>query len=311
MSELVSDPGRSFTVEVASRALTLACQRVGINSSGAELIRLGSNGVFRIGDNGIVRVAPPMARSSTRATILENAKKQIAVSRWLMSVGYSVTRAMDVVQPVEAEDCAVTFWESVGPETVFAPIEQVAELIRRLHDLDWPPATVDLPELLPFGGAGEPVPEFDGLTTSDAAFMRERYLWAREKFGRLEYPLGRGPIHGDANVGNVLVDSRGEAVLIDLDSFSIGPREWDLIQTALFADRLGWHTAEEYRIFVEVYGYDITQWEGYETLADMREIAMTAWLSNQARTSSGAASEAAKRIEAIRSGGSRRDWGAY
>ena len=79
-----------------------------------------------------------------------------------------------------------------------------------------------------------------------------------------------GVIHGDANVGNVLLDERGQAVLIDLDSFSMGPREWDLIQTALFYDRLGWHTEEEYRTFVEVYGYDIMQWDGYETLADMR-----------------------------------------
>ena len=101
-------------------------------------------------------------------------------------------------------------------------------------------------------------------------------------FPTLDFPLGVGVIHGDANVGNVLLDEHGQAVLIDLDSFSIGPREWDLIQTALFADRLGWHTEEEYRTFVEVYGYDITQWDGYETLADMREVAMTAWLSRKA-----------------------------
>jgi len=103
----------------------------------------------------------------------------------------------------------------------------------------------------------------------------------------------------------------GQAVLIDLDSFSIGPREWDLIQTALFADRLGWHTAEEYRSFVEVYGYDIMKWDGYETLADMREVAMTAWLAKKAATDEKAAAEVHKRITAMRTGGSRRDWGAY
>ena len=40
--------------------------------------------------------------------------------------------------------------------------------------------------------------------------------------------------------------------VFDLDSFAVGPREWDLVQTALFYDRLGWHTREEYRTFVEV-----------------------------------------------------------
>jgi hypothetical protein len=100
-------------------------------------------------------------------------------------------------------------------------------------------------------------------------------------------------------------------VLLDLDSFSVGPREWDLIQTALFYDRLGWHTKDEYRTFVEVYGYDIMQWDGYETLADLREVAMTVWLSKKAAGDASAAAEARKRIAAMRSGGSRRDWGAY
>jgi aminoglycoside phosphotransferase (APT) family kinase protein len=127
----------------------------------------------------------------------------------------------------------------------------------------------------------------------------------------MKFPLGVGVIHGDANVGNVLLDSEGDPVLIDLDSFSIGPREWDLIQTALFADRFGWHTEEEYRAFVEVYGYDIKRWDGYETLADMREVAMTVWLSKKAAGHVGAAAEAHKRITAMRTGGSRRDWGAY
>ena len=103
----------------------------------------------------------------------------------------------------------------------------------------------------------------------------------------------------------------GVDFLIDLNSFAVGPREWDLIQTALFYDRLGWHTEEEYRTFVEVYGYDVMQWEGYPALANMREIAMTTWLSRKAAESPGAAAEARKRIDAIRTGGSRRDWGAY
>jgi aminoglycoside phosphotransferase (APT) family kinase protein len=136
-------------------------------------------------------------------------------------------------------------------------------------------------------------------------------VWARDAFASMKFPLKRGVVHGDANVGNVLVDPHGEAVVIDLDSFSVGPREWDLIQTALFADRLGWHTAEEYRTFVEVYGYDVTAWDGYETLADMREIAMIAWLAKKAATDEKAAAEVHKRITAMRTGGSRRDWGAY
>jgi aminoglycoside phosphotransferase (APT) family kinase protein len=301
MTELATD---SFIEQSARRALEQAAELVGLPASSAELIRLGSNAVFRLDPETIARVAPSSAA-------LPNAAKQIAVSRWLTSVDYPVTRAIDVEQPIEADGRVITFWESIAPETDYAPIHQVAELIRRLHELPPPPPSVKLPELRPFGAPGAPLPTFGGLDPADAEYLQDRYAAAREQFAATTFPLGTGTIHGDANVGNVLVDTDGNPVLIDLDSFSIGPREWDLIQTALFADRFGWHTAQEYRTFVEVYGYDITEWDGYETLADMREVAMTAWISKKAATDEAAAGEARKRIAAMRSGGSRRDWGAY
>ena len=51
--------------------------------------------------------------------------------------------------------------------------------------------------------------------------------------------------------------------LTDLDGFAVGPREWDLVLTALYFERFGWHTAEEYAAFVETYGYDVMAWDGY------------------------------------------------
>lgn len=303
MAELAAQASRSFTEPVARRALAAACQRAGVESSLPQLIRLGSNAVFRLDATTIARVTPSVAEAA-------NAVKQIAVSRWLAALDYPVVKALDIDQPVEADGRVTTFWESIAPDTVYAPIDQVAELIRRLHQLT-PPAELDLPALQPFGAEHDSTPQFDGLDADDAEFLRDRYAWARETFDNMTFPLGEGVIHGDANVGNVLVDNDGNAVLIDLDSFSIGPREWDLIQTALFADRFGWHTDEEYRTFVQIYGYDITRWEGYEALADMREVAMTAWLAKKAAADEGAAAEAHKRITAMRTGGSRRDWGAY
>jgi hypothetical protein len=304
MAELAADcPREAFTEDTARLSLTQACQKVGLTSQSAMLIRLGSNAVFRLDSATIARVAPS-------ASHLANAEKQIAVARWLESVGYPATRAIDIPQPVEAQDRVVTFWESVSLETVYAPIADVAALIKRLHALV-PPADLALPELVPFGRVGDPLPQFPGLPTADAEYLRSRIEWARKAFPLLPFELPPGVIHGDANVGNVLVDDNGCPVLIDLDSVSTGPREWDLVQTALFSDRLGWHTREEYRTFVDVYGYDLMEWTGYPRLADMREIAMITWLSRKATASAGAGREARKRITAIRSGGSRRDWGAY
>lgn len=64
----------------------------------------------------------------------------------------------------------------------------------------------------------------------------------------------------------MICDKHGRPVLIDLDIFAAGPREWELIQTALFADRLGWRSAMEYRMFADVYGYDIISWAAYSDL---------------------------------------------
>jgi hypothetical protein len=143
-----------------------------------------------------------------------------------------------VNQPVEADGRVVTFWESVSRETVYAPIRDVAALIKRLHELARP-VDVVLPELQPFGSPGDRLPQFAGLPPADAQFLRQRIDWARKAFPLVPFTLPPGPIHGDANVGNVICDDHGQAVLIDLDSFATGAREWDLIQTALFADRPG------------------------------------------------------------------------
>ncbi|WP_300008122.1 aminoglycoside phosphotransferase family protein [Pseudonocardia sp.] len=303
MAELATSSSEALTESTARRALTLACQQVGLPHGYAELIRIGSNAVFRVDAATIARVAPSLAHR-------ENAQKQIDVARWLRDIDYPATRALDVEQPVDAEGRVVTFWESIAPETRYAPIRDVARLTRRLHDLDLPP-TLALPVLQPFGAQGEPFPNLAAIPRADARFLRERLEWARSRFPSLPFVLPSGLVHGDANVGNVLVDDEGRAVLIDLDSFSTGPREWDLVQTALFYDRLGWHTRDEYVEFVDVYGYDLMSWPGYGELADMREIAMTTWLCRKAEDSSSIAAEARKRVAAIRTGSSRRDWGAY
>jgi hypothetical protein len=296
------DPVEELTEVSARRALADACAAAGVTNDRASLIRIGSNAVFRLPNGVIARVAP----SSNK---LAEAKKQVDVSNWLRSQQYPAVRALPVSQPVVADGRVATFWESVSDGEDYAPIASVADLVRQLHELPRP--DIPLPRLAPFGDSDSPSPRFPGLDPVDAEYLVERLLWARVTFDSLPFELPRGHIHGDANVGNVLEGSDGRPVLIDLDSFSVGPREWDLIQTAIFYDRLGWHTEEEYRTFVDVYGYDLLKWDGYPELAEMRELAMTAWLSRKAARSESAAREAARRINAIRTGGSRRDWAPY
>lgn len=302
MSSRTAEPS-ALTAESAHRALRAAGVQVGLATDGAHLIRMGSNAVFRIPGKVIARVA----RSGD---MFDNAKKQVDVAGWLEAKHIPAVRALDLRQPVVADGRVVTFWRSESDQEVYAEIRDVADIIRRLHELN-DPADIQLPPLRPFGRSGDPIPDFPGLSNEDADYLRGRFAGARESFDSLDYVLPRGVVHGDANVGNVIVADDGRPVLIDLDSFSIGPREWDLIQTAIFYDRFGWHSAEEYETFIRVYGYDIMGWSGYRELADMREVAMTAWLSRKAVTSDKSAAEAAKRIKTMRTGASRRDWSAY
>jgi aminoglycoside phosphotransferase (APT) family kinase protein len=262
-----------LTPEDASRALLVACRQAQLDPTDAELIRIGSNVVYRLRGQVIARIAKA-------ASSAESAHKQAAVARWLKALGYPATRAKDVEQPVTAEGHIATFWESVSEREDYASISQVADLIRRLHELKAPDALA-LPQIRPFDKAHSAVALVAGLPTSDVDCLSALLMDLHSQYDELAFALPPGPIHGDANVGNVILDRRGEAVLIDLDNFCTGPREWDLVQTALFYERFGWHTAEEYRTFVEVYGFDIMSWPGYPVLADTREVMMTLWLGRK------------------------------
>ena len=110
------------------------------------------------------------------------------------------------------------------------------------------------------------------------------------------------------SVGNVLRDGEGSPVLIDLDGFAIGPREWDLALTAVYYDSFGWHTREEYADFVRAYGFDIMQWPGYRVMRLAREFLMATWLIQKADESDETAVEARERFSDLRTGASRKEW---
>ena len=292
-----------LTAEAARQALEQVCEQAGLEAAGAELIRIGENAVFRLKEPVIVRIARTRRYEP-------DARKEVAVARWLESFGLPATRALPVPQPVLVDSRVATIWESVSEGEEYGDIRQVATLIRDLHRLQQP-ADLELPELDPFARADTRLDSVRGLAAEDLEFLRAGLADARAKWNELEFALPRGPIHGDANVGNVLRADDGHAVLIDLDGFAVGPREWDLIQTAIYYDRFGWHTREEYDAFVEVYGYDLLDWAGYPALASIREVLMTIWLAQKAGDDERSAAEVHKRVQDMRTGGSRKDWAPY
>ena len=285
-------------------ALQQACAKVGLDPDGATLLRLGSSAVYRL-------KAPVIARISRPGTDAAPAGRSIAVARWLETVDYPAVRAVDVDQPVMVDGHAVTFWRSVSDYgDQFASIPEIAAILARLHRLAIPEG-LHLPPLDPFANAVQCIDANTWLTPDDRSFLTATLAQLQDAYAGLEFVLPLGVIHGDASVGNVLRDRRGAPVLIDLDGFAIGPREWDLVQTAMYYDSFGWHTREEYEDFASVYGYDIRQGPGYPVLLKVREFLMVTWLTQKAAEDGQAATEAAKRITTLRTGAGRKDWEPY
>jgi aminoglycoside phosphotransferase (APT) family kinase protein len=286
------------------QALEQACATAGLNPEGARLLRLGSNAVYHL-------KTPVIARVSRPGIDVAPVRRSVAVARWLEATDYPAVRAIDVDQPVIAGGYVVTFWQSVSDDgDQFASTPEIAAILARLHHLT-APEDLHLPTLDPFANAVQRIDANTWLTPDDRAFFTATLTRLQDAYAGLEFVLPQGVIHGDASVGNVLRDSQGAPVLIDLDGFAIGPREWDLVLTAMYYDSFGWHSREEYEDFARVYGYDIRQWPGYPVLREVREFVMVTWLIQKAAEDAQAAAESTKRIAALRTGASRMDWEPY
>jgi aminoglycoside phosphotransferase (APT) family kinase protein len=291
----------TFTPENTAAALARACELAGLDTDGSRLMRLGSNAVYSLSSAVVARI-------SRKGADLAEAQRAVAVARWLESVDYPAVRALDVGQPITVDGHIVSFWISVsGNGDDWASTSEIAEIIRRLHALE-PPAALELPRLAPFDKAEQRIRTSEGLEVSDREFMFTRLAELQGKWPELVFVQPEGVIHGDASVGNVLRDRNGVPTLMDLDGFAIGPREWDLVLTAIYYDRFGWHTQDEYEAFAETYGFDVMTWPGYPVMRDVREFLMVTWLAQKASENEELATETRKRISALRTGASRRNW---
>ncbi|TQL96046.1 thiamine kinase-like enzyme [Actinoallomurus bryophytorum] len=298
-----NEDANSFSAEGTLQTVSHAGSVAGIDTADARLLRIGENAIFRLPGRVVARVARTLAYEV-------DARKEVAVARWLESEGYSAVRALSIDQPVVVDGRVVTFWEVISDEDSYGSTAEVASLLVRLHRME-PPPSLGLPALRPFARAELRIDVDRWLGSDDRDFLQERLEELRAKYADLNFALPQGVIHGDASVGNVLHDREGRPVVIDLDGFAIGPREWDLVLTAMYYDSFGWHTREEYEAFVRVYGFDVMEWPGYSVLRDVREFLMVTWLSQKAPGDERVATEVRKRIVALRTGGAKKDWQPY
>ncbi|MBY8345092.1 aminoglycoside phosphotransferase family protein [Streptomyces spinosirectus] len=292
-----------FDADGAGAILRKACEVAHVEPDGIEMLRFGDHAVFRI-DGG--RIVSRVGRSPDR---LPSVRREVAVAEWLASEGYPAARLVTAAeQPVVVQGHPVTFWEGLSNGDTYASTGEMGALLRWLHNMESPPFS--LPPLQPFDKVAQRL-NHAAIPDATRRFLRTMADDLAADYGRLQFALPAGHLHGDFNVGNVLRDAVGRPKVIDLDGFVTGPREWDLMQTAMYYDSFGWHTESEYADFVAGYGFDVREWSGYTILRRIRELLMVTWLSQNAGTNPRAAEEVEKRVATLRSGGSRRDWAPF
>ena len=289
-----------FTPETSRMALAEACERIGVQASGAELIRLGENAIYRIpADDLVVRIA-------RGGDVLQDARKEVAVSRWLRSAGLAVAQTTEHEQPIMVDGRPVTFWrfiESTGEE---ASVQELGAVLRRLHSLNVP-EELDLPDLDMFGRVDVRIERATDVPEADRRFLRDRVRELRRDFAELRFPLKSCAVHGDAHTANLIRTPEGQSVLIDFERFAFGQPEVDLAVTAV-EHRIGWYTDSDYDDFVRSYGFDVTEWDGFPTLQAISELKMTTWIMQNVSHSPDIASEVRARLDTLRHPTAPRCW---
>ncbi|MFG2140051.1 phosphotransferase [Streptomyces sp. NPDC048650] len=195
---MISDPvtspdaPRDFTAEGMEAVLREACEVARIDASGAELLRLGSNAVYRLPS------APVIVRIARDPNAAMEMERAVQVARWLESQDYPATRVLPgVCQPLSAGGRVVTFWESAQDREEYATVTEPADLLRRLHWLEQP-ESLRLPYFDPFAKVWSSFEALDGVSADDMAFLEQRARRLGKEYDRLDFVLPYGLIHGDA-----------------------------------------------------------------------------------------------------------------
>jgi Ser/Thr protein kinase RdoA (MazF antagonist) len=276
-----------------------ACARAGLRGEGAELLRLGENAIYQLA------AAPVVVRIARSADRLPQVEKELCIARWLAAHDVPAVRVYEEVgQPLLIDGHPVTFWHLVtGGDPTPTHID-LARLLKAFHTARDCPC--ELPSFDPLQTPQARLTEAVGVDHDDREFLRARCAELSNQLQHLSFALPRGPIHGDAHTNNLLTD-RGQVVLLDFESSAVGPREWDLLPSAIGVERYG-RPEQQYQEFARTYGFDVRSWAGYPMLREVRELTMTTWIMQNIGESPAVAAEFAVRVASLRERDSGRAW---
>jgi Ser/Thr protein kinase RdoA (MazF antagonist) len=292
--------GAPFTATATREILAVACAGLGIDSADAVLLRHGENAVYRLAHD------PLVARIARHPDV---PRREVDVAGWLAAAGLPAVRlASDVDQLREINGRVVTWWDLITESRQLPTFVNLAGMLRRLHDLP-DPTRFSLPHFDPMPRVLRRLESVsETLAEPDRKFIVGRHAELRAAFDAMSFDLAPGPIHGDAHLGNLMRREDGTVVLIDLEAFAWGPREWDASVFAAAYAAFEWMDHAEYRRCVEAYGWDPLTWSGFPTLRAIRELNMITWLLQRAGESPEVDEEIARRLADLRNDELPRRW---
>ncbi|MFD0274671.1 phosphotransferase family protein [Kitasatospora sp. NPDC127111] len=270
--------------------LETACRRVGIDAADAKLLRGHTNAVYLLASAGAV------AKVARAGTAIDDVCRTVELVRWLMDLEFPTVELLPVEQPVVVGQHAITFWRHLPQPQRPVPAVSLAEPLRALHQLPHPPFGVRLLDTV--AAIRRSIGVTVALPSADLAFLSERVSALESALDSVEYLLKPGLLQGDPQHRNAL-HCGGGAVLCDWDTACFGAPELDLVTVEIHCRRFGYGRAH-YEAFVDRYGFDVTAWDGYAVLRDLRELRMVTTNAKRAPAGSNTLAEVRQRIDGLR-----------
>ena len=295
-----------WTPESAEKTAAVMCTAAGLHFDHLVLLRFGQNALFRVeGLPYVLRVARP-------ATGEIRVRTEMLIARALERAGFPAIRLarLPVEQPLRHDSSLGTFWYWIdGEPGTAAPLGQFGHALRRFHNVTASLAD-NLPSWDPFCRLQSRLAGLEQTASqAELRLLRSLYEQLQEELTSVRYELPAGVLHGDAHRGNTLLHD-GQLVFLDFEEACVGPREWDLVPTAVSVKRMGLSPAQ-YQDFSEAYGFDVMRWAGFRVLRRLRELDMTAWLMQNRATSPEVAREVEVRLRSWREDDEHARWRAF
>ncbi|MFI1951317.1 phosphotransferase family protein [Streptomyces xinghaiensis] len=280
--------------------LRRACAVAGLDAVHARVLRGHTNAVVLLaGEPVVVKIA---RRGSPRTDAL----RTVRFVRWLMEQDFPTAPLHPIAseQPVVVDGHAVTFWTYLPQPPHPVRAEQLAAPLYALHNLGTPP--VGLSERDNVTAIKSSIARITDLPAPLIDALSARVDRLAEELAGMRFPYPKTAIQGDPQHRNALHHGEG-AVLCDWDTVAWGHREWDLVTIEIHCRRFGYGD-EHYRDFANVYGYDVTGWDGYPTLRDLRELRMITTNARKIAHAPASRPEVIRRIEGLIAGDTSLPW---